>query len=755
MKKKIFSLFLGLCLIFSGLFSFSGCSLVKEDKNKINSNVVMKIGDTELTKNDVINAFYTYYQNNSSYFSYYDNEVIEQSFYTWLTVKTLVEDMSINVLYDAETNPNGYIYYTTDDAETVWESIEDYFYSQISSYEKALYTQDGYEETDMPIWLQTEEDEEDASSFKEYSSAAGEVVLENRKEKVALKLTDNEVYSKIAALEQRMFKYVSETNEDGEEELGNISDVEKDYVDGRRNQAYTNYMQTLVLNAKANGNSTKEEDVLKAEVLRIYNAYYESQISVIFQNYYTQEYLLNYQGRGDSTTLNDTAVVKEFLKQHKIDKQTYQIEDDYVKVMTDTEKGASLLMYHYAGKNYYFTVQHILLKFTSYIEEQVQGLYGYSASGDLDASISGPYIAARNEIATDHELSMLTAVNEDNLKDSIVAIGDYYYYDETKEEIYEPANNIFNGYVKVAKHHYNETTGELTYKAVAAIGDIEVDDVVTKEQLEEAYEDKEIKHLANVENVKDAYDYSFKLWFKEASAIYTDPTKLADVTGENATDLQKDLEYIYKVAANMKESESTEAELKAKLASLLFIELEWIYSSDSLGNEMSNKLGYVIASHPDDNGSWVHDFADGARALLSSLSEQDIADALSTGFVSELTSTVTTNYGFHILKIEDVYNTNTIVDLENVVADYDTSANSAYIQEVAKLLKKNYVCNGSNQTVYDYFYDSLYTTLVGNSQTSGTYFLSLEYQWLHNLNEQNKVEIVEKIDYETLLASLS
>ncbi len=98
---------MGLCLIFSGLFSFSGCSLVKEDQSKINNGVVMKIGNTELTKNDVINAFYTYYQNNSSYFSYYDNEVIEQSFYTWLTVKTLVEDMSIDVLYNAETNPNG------------------------------------------------------------------------------------------------------------------------------------------------------------------------------------------------------------------------------------------------------------------------------------------------------------------------------------------------------------------------------------------------------------------------------------------------------------------------------------------------------------------------------------------------------------------------------------------------------------------------------------------------------------------------
>ena len=83
------------------------------------------------------------------------------------------------------------------------------------------------------------------------------------------------------------------------------------------------------------------------------------------------------------------------------------------------------------------------------------------------------------------------------------------------------------------------------------------------------------------------------------------------------------------------------------------------------------------------------------------------------------------------------------------------SANSAYVQELATLLKKTYVCGGSNQTVYDYFYDSLYTTLVGSSSASGTYFLSLEYQWLHNLKEQNKVEILEQMDYDTLINSLA
>jgi hypothetical protein len=153
-------------------------------------------------------------------------------------------------------------------------------------------------------------------------------------------------------------------------------------------------------------------------------------------------------------------------------------------------------MYHYAGKNYYFTVQHILIQFNEYVKEQVEDLYGYSASGDLDASIAGPYIEARNDIADDNELGMLTPVNEDNVKDSLVAVGDYYYYDETQKETYNETSKIFNGYVKVAYHNYSDSTG-LTYKLVNAVGDKNKDDVVTKEQLEELYADKEIKLCRN------------------------------------------------------------------------------------------------------------------------------------------------------------------------------------------------------------------------------------------------------------------
>ena len=42
----------------------------------------------------------------------------------------------------------------------VWESVYKYIYSQVSTYEKAIYTLNGVEKADLPLWLQTEEEEE-------------------------------------------------------------------------------------------------------------------------------------------------------------------------------------------------------------------------------------------------------------------------------------------------------------------------------------------------------------------------------------------------------------------------------------------------------------------------------------------------------------------------------------------------------------------------------------------------------------------
>ncbi len=739
MKKKIFSLLMGICLIFTGLFSFSGCSLVKEDQSKVNAKVVMKVGNTELTEADVINAFYTYYNNNSSYFSYYTNDVIEESFYTWLTVKTLVEDMSVDVLYNATTNPTGYIYYTSDDAEDVWKALESYFYSQVSTYEKSIYTQQGYTDENMPLWLQAEEDETGDTKFEAYKSPVSEIVLEDRKSKVVDKLTADQVYSKIAALKERLFKYVVETDEDGNETLGNVSDIEKDYIPGARSQAYTNFMQTLILNAKANNKSTDETAVIKDEVLRIYEAYYESQISVIFQNYFTQEYLLNYKGLGDAVSLSDTAVVKSFLNQYNTEKQTYQVEDAYVSKITDTEEGASLLLYHYGGSTYYFTVQHILIKFSEKIDEEVKKLYGYSASGDYDSVIGDAYIAARNTLASEYNLAMLTPVNTKAEKDSIVSFGNYYYYDEEQKDVYDTTKKVYHGYVQLSDYSYNDSTGEITHNYFSDGG---------TGLLKDKYNEDEVVLMATKEDIIKAYEENYAIWEELAYEVF-DGTK----TVEAATEANPELDYVFETAKNMRENNQTFRELQDKLTSYLFLELEWIYSTDALGNELSNKLGYVISSHPDDNGSWVADFAIGARELVEADPDKDAI--YSTGEVSNFTKTVVSDYGYHIMKVENVYKTSSIINLDGISANYDLSENSDYVKAVASLLKKNYVSTTSNQTLFEYFYDALYKTLVGDSETSGTYFLAKEYEWLHKLNEDGKVEIIDRIDYDTLLESLT
>ena len=64
MKKKLMSLVMGICMIFIGMFSLSGCSVVRNNDVLKNQETSIKVGDTSLTRADIVNAFYTYYQNN-------------------------------------------------------------------------------------------------------------------------------------------------------------------------------------------------------------------------------------------------------------------------------------------------------------------------------------------------------------------------------------------------------------------------------------------------------------------------------------------------------------------------------------------------------------------------------------------------------------------------------------------------------------------------------------------------------------------
>jgi hypothetical protein len=81
--------------------------------------------------------------------------------------------------------------------------------------------------------------------------------------------------------------------------------------------------------------------------------------------------------------------------------------------------------------------------------------------------------------------------------------------------------------------------------------------------------------------------------------------------------------------------------------------------------------------------------------------------------------------------------------------------NAEYVQKVVEKLKTTYVSTSSNETIYDYFYDKLYTSLAGSSSSSGTYFLKLEYEWLHDYYTAGKIEFVNKLTYDELMDNFS
>lgn len=746
MKNKILSFLLSICIVLTSAFSLVSCSLVKVDNTKKNNETIIKIAGTNLSRSDVVSAFYTYYQNNGSYFAYYDESVIENSFYQWAIVRQMLNDLSSAALYDAETNPNGYIYYTKEDSETVWDNVKSYIYSQVSSYEKTKYSLENYKEENYPSWLKSDEEETETENFTPYTKVEYEFSTQNVSDEnpIVNKLSKEEVVSMVSALKEYLFEYVSETDNEGNEVRATID--ETNYIIGARNWAYAKYIESLVSNAKSAGTSTNEEECLNEEIYRIYEAYYNSRVTANFQKYYLNEYLSNNvpAGKtGDSEALADKLIVKAFLEEYYTQKQLFSSEKGYIEKITNSD-GAPLILYSYNGQNYFFSVQHILIKFTDYLNTKVKELEGYPTSSyDYDAHTSEVYKANRDNLANEYATAILGEVNENTGLNSIHVEGSYYYYDETQKDVYDETTGVLYGYVKVSKTEIEEEGNTVT-SYVDMQGN--------------SYSGDDVKFMANIFDVYTAYNQTFAEWKTIVESYYN-----GTLTRENAISEHEDMEYIFDTVDNMKSANYSLTEIEEKIASYLFLELEWIYSSDSLKNELSNKIGYIISNYDDENGSWVADFANGSRELAKKLEEEsiNIDEVIASNNVSDLTYTVVSDYGFHIIKVENVYKTGDSVSNLASIIDELTNAgkkisyeDEEVVSRLTEFLKANYVANASNETLYDYFYDIIYTDYVGDSSSSGTYFVDLEYKWLNEFYENGEVEIVKKLSYTELMAAI-
>lgn len=778
------------------LFSLTSCSVVKENTEKVNSKIVMKIGDTEISRGDVVSAFYTYYQNNSTYFAYYDESVIENSFYQWFIVRQLVNDYAALALYDAVSNPNGFnghiTYYTVDDEKEVWKSVEDYFYSQVTSKEKIIYkynSEYGDDEEKYPVWARTSEDEEEDSVFEPFTSSVTEVDKSKRtEENLRKKLTEAEVKSKVAELKANLFKFVPDENDkDDNDEPKKVDIDETNYIPGARQEAFIDYKADLVVSAKNAGTTTDPDEAFANEVVRIYEAYYNAKVSTLFQNYFLYEYLTDTQN-GDANSLSDAAIAKAYITKYYADKQYYSSEQKYIEVM-EAEDGATLLLYHFNGKHYYFSIQHILLKFPEFITNELNKIEE-NTSTDSQKDISDVYIQKREDLVSTYSGAVLTEVNTKNEFKSIALVGNKYYFEEEMKDLYgyyfkevltdgektttnyiELTKNgssytrkdnsqavsasdvieVYGGYIKLSDATYNAQTNVLEYNPRPAADN---------------YDDDELIIMASVSDVLSCYNGTYKLW-NDLVEEYLEAVEAENT--EKIETLEKehdDIVYIFKMAVDMKtaDPEDYETKLKEKIASMLFVQMEWVYSGDSLANELSNKIGYIVTNEKGDNGNWYTEFAVGGRELLAtieSLSEADLENILlgkNGKSVSDLTSSVISDTGVHILKVDNIYKPGSSpVDIESLVTKYNgiNYSNKDFVDEVIALLKNTYVSSASNETLYQYFYEMLYTNYVGSSSSNGTYFLAIEYEWLSSLYANNQIVYVSKLTYDDLMDTLS
>ncbi len=735
MKKKILSLVMSFCLCICSLFSLAGCSVVSEDKTITNKKEIMKVGDLTLTKADVINSFYTYYQNNNSYFSYYDEETIVESFYSWSVIKEIVNEKSEKALYNPETNPTGFIVYDADDAKEVREALFEYVYSQINSYEKAIYALNGVEEEDYPVWLRSEEEEDETTSgFKAYESVKMDIddIQVHDKASHVEKLTEEQVKAFESEIKTYLFEYVTKKAEnDDEEDVRANMNTEQSVI---RNQAYAKYIEGLVSNAKANGTSTDETVVFLNEIVRVYNAYYDSKVSSLFKSYWTQNYLLNHNavdidGDGvidcEKDSLSDKEVVTAYLEKYFTNMQLYQVEDSYITALTG-EDGPSLILYNYNGRNYFFTVQHILVKYDDYIDEKVSDLPGHGASGsDYDSMIHENYLKERDDLTNSY--SMYTTINKSNIErfttnNEIEIVGNYYFYDEE----YQGDSSKNYGYILLT---VSEEGDETVYR---------------RSDNSEIVDEADVKYLASEDDVLDAYNTNLTRWVdlvnQYVSANETDRETILEDNSE--------IDYVLNTALDMSNNGCSSVEIKNKLASFLFVELQWIYSTDTLGNEYTNKLGYVMSNYEDENGNWVVDFAVGAREILANLQNGDTSAITTDNFIIS-------DYGYHIIKIDNIFESGkSLVDMSLLTKEIDID-NAEFVEEMTHLLKKTYICSASNQSLYDYFYDEIYTGLVGSSESAGTYFTALQYEWLAEYYNAEKIEYFTKLTYDELMDSIA
>lgn len=369
MKKKLISIMLTFAMLITSAFIFSGCGILQENNKRYYADAVAKVGDEEVTRNEVLTMFNYYYYS----MGYYQYGYSEEQVYTMV-----LESLIKNKIMVQEARKVDECKIDDNDRAYIWEQVFNNITSQIDSHETEIKKIYGIEEEE-------EEDSSTETKFTEYERSTAK--------------------SELAQAEVVKTK---------EEWLKSIQDSADENTNKYRYLAYRKYVNELVKSAKMyEKNAGTDEQILENEIDRLYKYYEESRL------------VAKYTALQTSTLTVTDAEISDYYKELKREQnQSFQVSGAYKSAITSTS--ASEIVVVRNGSTKYFTVQHILLKFADYddsieISTSVKGASAYLAehpyftyqkgSGSIESSLEEKYLIERENYSELEGSLDLTYIN--------------------------------------------------------------------------------------------------------------------------------------------------------------------------------------------------------------------------------------------------------------------------------------------------------------------------------------------------------
>ena len=781
-KLKIISLIICLCVAMSAL---GGCAIVVKDKTEAMQANSIRIGNTVVTKQEVADLWRSFYTNAQYYFySGYDHDEILKIFYKTLVLRYATIQEAEKLIAD------GKMKYTQKDEANVWEDVFESFATSVDTREKALLEQQGKKEDELPKRLQ-DESSESASDVKSYKYE--DYSFEGMKDyeckycddnrgaelangyKVGKEIADQTVNQMIDVFESTYLNiYAEELDEDEalEDAYASIAEYKELLADGLENgnkyfkaiaqseletrqYAYQMMIGSLILSAKAEGKNTDRRTVTFNQIKEAYVSAYETYL----QNMYA-DYIKSLADKADAAdryelatnvySLNDKAIVARYLQLLGKDIQGYKLEENYIAVL-EAKATDSLLMYTYAGENYYFTVQHLLVNFDADTAAALKEIPGSNDSASVEQY--NAYKAIRDGYYEELGLASWKEYN------NVVYVDDngyavYLFVDDSLAE-----HKVFYGgadddYVAPEYGEDDETADEDKLTAYYYLNSTS-EKVYLKEK-----EWKTCKRdTVTIQQVFDIFNSNYDAIINALENAETVESALAEIqslktTGTINYEISEEFVKAYKAATTAQ----VKKEVAEKIYSNLFLQHAFVYSSnnDALGNNLSDLVGMILSTRPDNNNAsgstFVADFTNGARTLLSKY----LDGTLDTTVLGEA-NYIISDYGIHIVVINDVYKTTgaltgDTISFEEVFGNEDEATINAKVAEAVEAMKNVFVCEASGQTVYQYIYEKIRDELLsGSSSPLYTKVRNALYQDY----EEDKVEYISKMSYDELMDSMS